>query len=260
MAGSGRRVFSPGEVLTASNTMNYLMDQTVMNFAGTAARGSAIGTAVSEGMVSYLADSNVVQAYTGSSWDSLAYASAVPAASSIGLTPVIPTGVTVASGSGSYDSTTGLVTFSAARDIDMTGIFTSTYKNYRIVINMTASGTSDIFSWFTISGTNITTFWYGGAFYVNLTGATGTANLRNNGNGGFCGYIAASVNPTNSQLEIYIDSALPKAQYDFMTYSRGAASTIFGGYGTDGNPTGFRISPATGGITLTGTMKVYGYN
>ena len=71
MAGSGRRVFAPGEVLTASNTMNYLMDQTVMNFAGTAARGSAIGTAVSEGMVSYLADTNAVEVYDGSAWQSV---------------------------------------------------------------------------------------------------------------------------------------------------------------------------------------------
>lgn len=71
MAGSGRRTFAPGEVLTASNVMNYLQDQAVMVFAGTAARGSAIGTAVSEGMVSYLQDSNQVQVYDGSSWDSI---------------------------------------------------------------------------------------------------------------------------------------------------------------------------------------------
>lgn len=68
MAGAGRRTFTPGEVLTASNVMNYLQDQAVMNFAGTAARGSAIGTAVSEGMVSYLADLNQVQVYDGSAW------------------------------------------------------------------------------------------------------------------------------------------------------------------------------------------------
>lgn len=70
--GAGRRVFSPGEVLTASNTMNYLMDQSVMSFAGTAARGSAIGTAVSEGMVSYLADTNQVEVYDGSAWRTIA--------------------------------------------------------------------------------------------------------------------------------------------------------------------------------------------
>jgi hypothetical protein len=66
MAGQGRRTFAAGEVLTASNVMGYLQDQAVMNFAGTAARGSAIGTAVSEGMVSYLADSNSIEVYTDS--------------------------------------------------------------------------------------------------------------------------------------------------------------------------------------------------
>jgi len=49
------------------------MDQSVMNFAGTAARGSAIGTAVSEGMVSYLNDSNALEVYrtsgTAVGWD-----------------------------------------------------------------------------------------------------------------------------------------------------------------------------------------------
>jgi hypothetical protein len=71
MAGLGRRTFAPGEVLTSSNVMNYLMDQSIMNFAGTAARGSAIGTAVSEGMVSYLANSNAVEVYDGSAWKSV---------------------------------------------------------------------------------------------------------------------------------------------------------------------------------------------
>jgi hypothetical protein len=43
--------------------MNYLMDQSTMNFAGTAARGSAIGTAVAQGMVSYLNDTNSLEVY-----------------------------------------------------------------------------------------------------------------------------------------------------------------------------------------------------
>jgi hypothetical protein len=63
MPGLGRRTFAPGEVLTATNVMGYLQDQAVMNFAGTAARGSAIGSAVSQGMVSYLDDSNGVEVY-----------------------------------------------------------------------------------------------------------------------------------------------------------------------------------------------------
>jgi hypothetical protein len=43
------------------------MDQTVMSFATSAARGSAIPTPV-EGMVSYLEDSNLMSLYDGSAW------------------------------------------------------------------------------------------------------------------------------------------------------------------------------------------------
>jgi hypothetical protein len=62
-----RKVFTAGEVLTAADVNSFLMDQSVMTFAGTAARGSAIGTA-SEGMLSYLEDSNSYQYWNGSSW------------------------------------------------------------------------------------------------------------------------------------------------------------------------------------------------
>lgn len=69
MAGLGRKTFTAGEVLTAANVQGYLQDQTVMVFAGTAARGSALGTAVlSEGMVTYLSDSNSVELWDGAAW------------------------------------------------------------------------------------------------------------------------------------------------------------------------------------------------
>ena len=71
MAGLGRKTFAAGEVLTAVNVQGYLMDQTVMVFASSAARSSALGTAVSEGMMSYLADSNEVTVYDGSAWQSV---------------------------------------------------------------------------------------------------------------------------------------------------------------------------------------------
>jgi uncharacterized protein YabE (DUF348 family) len=71
MAGLGRKAFAAGEVLTAVNVQGYLMDQTVMVFASSAARSSAIGTAVSEGMMSYLADTNEVTVYDGTAWQSV---------------------------------------------------------------------------------------------------------------------------------------------------------------------------------------------
>ncbi len=69
MAGLGRKVFTAGEVLTAANVQDYLQDQAVMVFSGTAARGSALGTSViSEGMVTYQTDSNTITVYDGSVW------------------------------------------------------------------------------------------------------------------------------------------------------------------------------------------------
>jgi len=67
MAGLGRKVFTASEVLTAANVNGYLMDQTVMVFAGTAARASAIATA-SAGMTSYLTDLAQFQVYNGTTW------------------------------------------------------------------------------------------------------------------------------------------------------------------------------------------------
>ena len=66
MAGLGRKTFSSGEVLTAANVQGYLMDQAVMVFAGTAARGSAIPTP-SAGMVAY-STATGLQLYNGSAW------------------------------------------------------------------------------------------------------------------------------------------------------------------------------------------------
>ena len=64
MAGAGFKDFAAGEILTADDVDQYLMQQTVMVFAGTAARGSAIASP-SEGMFTYLTDSNGLEYYGG---------------------------------------------------------------------------------------------------------------------------------------------------------------------------------------------------
>jgi hypothetical protein len=66
-----RKVFTAGEVLAAADVNEFLMDQSVMTFASSAARGSAIGTAT-EGMVTWLNDENALQVYDGTAWNGLA--------------------------------------------------------------------------------------------------------------------------------------------------------------------------------------------
>ncbi len=67
MAGLGRKAFTSGEVLTAVNVQGYLMDQTVMVFADSSARTTAIA-APAEGMFTYLSDTNGLEYYSGSAW------------------------------------------------------------------------------------------------------------------------------------------------------------------------------------------------
>jgi hypothetical protein len=67
MAGAGFKTFTAGEVLTAANTNEYLMQQTMFTFANAAARAAQV-TAPSEGMHCYLLDTNELQIYNGSNW------------------------------------------------------------------------------------------------------------------------------------------------------------------------------------------------
>jgi hypothetical protein len=67
MAG-GYHLFSTGEVLTAANVDNYLMNQTVMVFASAAARTTALSGVLAEGMCSYRTDAHVFEVYNGTAW------------------------------------------------------------------------------------------------------------------------------------------------------------------------------------------------
>lgn len=75
---AGFRTFVTGEVLTSTNVNDFLMKQSVMVFADSAARDTALGTAVGgsnalvEGMLTYLEDANSVEVYDGSAWGAIA--------------------------------------------------------------------------------------------------------------------------------------------------------------------------------------------
>ena len=67
MAGLGRKVFVAGDVLTAAQVQGYLQDQTIMVFAGTAARTTAIPSP-SQGMFAYLTDDSTLYTFDGAGW------------------------------------------------------------------------------------------------------------------------------------------------------------------------------------------------
>lgn len=67
MAGAGFKVWSTGDLINASEFNTYIMEQTVMVFASSTARDSAISSP-SEGMFAFLKDTNTLTFYTGSTW------------------------------------------------------------------------------------------------------------------------------------------------------------------------------------------------
>ena len=68
MAGAGYKLFATGDVLTAAQVNTFLMQQTTMVFANSAARTAALSGVVSEGMLTYLLDTNSLEYYDGAAF------------------------------------------------------------------------------------------------------------------------------------------------------------------------------------------------
>lgn len=67
MAGAGYKSFVAGGTVLSNDMNTYLMQQMVMNFAGTAARDAALSGVVAAGMVAHIGGGTLT-VYNGSSW------------------------------------------------------------------------------------------------------------------------------------------------------------------------------------------------
>ena len=65
------KTFANGFPLPASDLNNYLMNQSVIVFADSTARTAALPTPT-EGMITYLEDTNAYEGWTGAAWESIA--------------------------------------------------------------------------------------------------------------------------------------------------------------------------------------------
>lgn len=177
-----------------------------------------------------------------------------------GMTPVIPSAVTVSTGSGSYNSTTGLVTFTNANDINLNGIFTTAYTYYEITYQIQAStgGGIPILAFFSNNGTSIASGYYGASFYYIYLSGSGTTYLRNNATNAVCGNTGQE-GLAFGNIQVSWTNSTGFKSFQYTNYNLSTAEGTIGGYNTAGTANGFRISTGSA-RTLTGTMRVQGYN
>lgn len=178
----------------------------------------------------------------------------------LGLAQIIPTSVTVGSGSGSV-SATGGVTFSGASSVTINSCFNATYENYLILLDHTTSGGGNLNLQFTSAGTpNSTTGNYRfSGFYSVYTSATLNGSNSSTSWGQFI--VGASGATNNSYAVIEIGgpfsstrntSLLVQDQRSDYGYEvRGGALTVTTSYD------GIKLFSDAGNIS--GNCRIYGY-
>jgi hypothetical protein len=240
--------------------MNYLQDQAVMNFAGTAARGSAIGTAVAEGMVSYLNDTDNLEVYraigtASPAWNPVAFRSEVTDLRVPGYAQIIAPTVNFSGGTATAN-TSGTVSFTNVSSISLNSVFTSLYRSYKIYIVATADTGQRVTNLRLRAGgaDNTTTNWLYG-FNIAATNATnipigsGSSNLLR-------------VHDVHSQNSIFnFDVSAPnQSQPTVFSYTGTYAGNGISGGGIFTGSTvfdGFTFFLGAG--VMTGTLQIYGY-
>lgn len=234
MAGAGKKTFTAGETLTASDVNTYLMEQSVMYFAGTAARASAIPTP-STGMTTYIGVTGTatipqIETYTGSAWQ----------------TPYGMTLVATASAT-------------AASSLSVDNVFNSTYTHYRIIASTSQTSGSASRWWFRFlkasDGTASTSPNY---FGFGATNTTANGSVFQGGTGSSTMTIGIAGVYRNS---IALDIMDPFLSVDTCIQGLSVGSNGYmgfgGGYVQSESERGFTLSFDSG--TFTGTVRVYGY-
>lgn len=279
-AGLGFKDFSTGEVLTAADVDGYLM-QGIWVFTNAAARDAAV-TSPQEGNACYLKDTDVIQVYTGSAWAAQSASNPISAnivdakgdlivgtaADTVSKLSVGANGTTLVAdsaeatglkwatpSSGSGLTYVGGATFSASSAVNLNNVFTSTYANYRIICDYTASNTSALNIRLRVSGSDNTTANY---IYQQINaGSTSVNALR------ATSQTAWSI-PDKDTSGNTVDATIFNPQTSIRTlmseinvaYSGEFwASSAFGFLATTSFD-GLTIYPASG--TITGTVRIYG--
>ena len=229
----GRKVWASGDILTAADVNDYLMDQSVMVFAGTASRGSAIPSPT-EGMVTYRTDADLVEAYNGTAWQQVG--------ESPGLVKITDT------------------SFTSGSSVILNNIFTGTYNTYRILMTFIQNATpGELRSRMRVGGVNAS-----GATTYQRSGFLGNANTSLAVNGGATDHFFHGATAASSRQSLWFELTDPATTDSTTITSNFFQATNNLAYGHLGIHTagtaydGIEFYLSAGAFT-SGSIRVYGY-
>ena len=278
MAGAGYKLFNTGDVLTAAQVNTYLNEQTVMVFASSAARTSALSGVLAEGMMSYLQDTNAVEVYNGTSWTAVGGGGLSSPLTTKGdvwgystTNARIPVGTNGQVLTADSAETLGLkwatpssgalvkiagASFSGVAGVSLDSMFSSTYLNYLTFWNISDTD-GNIRLRFRAGGADNTTGNYYTAYH-NSGYAGAISNTAING-GTYALDLPGSGTPPRFGLTFMNPNVSSAQTQAFGQNVRGdsSAGSVFVDFGGGTAFNGFSIF--TAGSTMTGDYAVYGY-
>ena len=198
--------------------------------------------------------------WSGSAWVSVAseveslatYATQSYADNQPGMKLIVPSSVAVGSGTGSV-STSGAVSFSSASSVSINDCFSSTYDNYRILINAT-SLTGTMTMRYRVSGADSSAASYKMDLYGTALWTSSTySGYQESGSTNFNALAESS--PSSISLDMLNPFATQKTFLHGQTSQNDRGRSYQGIFDATTSFTGFTIL----GTSITGNIRVYGY-
>lgn len=203
----------------------------------------------------YIYDSSIT------AWRNVNTDTGIGTLNAMGLKNVAPTSVVVGSGSATTNSN-GKVTFSGATTVSLNGVFSSTYKNYRIIISDSLQTSVDgavIGLRFRASGTDSAVNYYFNGLYQQ---GTGTQGISTGSNQTQWNMTNAYTNLYNfCDMDVYQPFGVQKTLYKGTFQSYGGSGGLYvshtGLHDQTVSYDGLTVTMSSGNVT--GSIQVYGY-
>ena len=187
--------------------------------------------------------------------EAMALSLATSVNNAIGLVPIVPASVSVGSGTASVSSL-GLVTFSGCSTVTVNGVFSSSYSNYRVVMDGTIAADNGIrIRMDNFTGANYAWQWIR-AYGTTVQALNETANTTGI-------YVSSGdADGVSFTADIFSPNKVSRTNLTFQGFGSSGVDFIYIGSGqvtTTTQYTGATLAP-NGGTTVSGTVRFYGYN